>query len=85
MFSLVAYTYSSPPPLLTHNPPCVLSQVVPSALGPRARDLLAAFEQDWHITHYDMQADLDTRDAYASVKHLEFLFGVRAWDLGKWL
>lgn len=62
--------------LLTSVGSHAFAQTLPSAVSPAARQLVDDLAERWHLDHYDMQADLDSRDADSTVQHLSFLYGV---------
>ncbi len=70
---ILTFNVLVPPP---HHP---WTQRLPATLpGPGAGvDELTAFAREWHVQHYQMDADLATRDANPSIQHLSFLYGVR--------
>ncbi len=52
-------------------------QTLPGTASAEKRQALDVFVHRWHLDHYDVQADIATRDEDKSVQHLSFLYGVR--------
>jgi hypothetical protein len=52
-------------------------QILPPANTVAAKAAVLDLLEEWHLQHYDMNADIEARNKDASVQHLSFLFGVR--------
>ncbi len=55
---------------------CLSRQILPAANTLQAKRAVENLLEAWHLEHYDMHADIATRDNDTSVQHLSFLYGV---------
>ncbi len=53
-------------------------QMLPGCSTLEDRALVEDLAHTWHLEHYDMEPDIESRDNNPSVQHLSFLYGVRA-------
>lgn len=52
-------------------------QKLPAARSASDRAAMEALADQWHMDHYSVEADIDTRDSDPTIQHLSFLYGVR--------
>lgn len=57
-------------------------QKLPTCRTPADRDAVDAFALQWHLDHYSVEADTQTRDNDPSIQHLSFLYGVSCGTVG---
>jgi hypothetical protein len=53
----------------------VLQKLPPCRKADRAA--VDGFALEWHLEHYNMEADIQARDGNPEIQHLSFLYGVR--------